>query len=337
MIHQPAISGSLREHRLFGPLDCGKEGTPWHKVVADAHYPGESQVRFSYFCSDDRAEGDDSAAIPFSKAILNPKDALLLGAKGRYLWFRLELIGKDKELPVINQLKIYFPRFSYLNYLPALYQQDKDSADFLERFLSLFGTFLEDMDGRIEHSPRMLEPASLSGDPLRWLAQWLGMKIKGPMDDQKIRRLIAAAPEIYRFRGTRRSIELLIEIYTGTKPIIVEYYQYKHLLRYEGNKKWLTELFGGDPHCFCVLLYSWELTGDKPSRGTALEEAYAVVTSILEEQKPAFTEAKVIIVKPWICLDGHSYLGMNSFLQEPSSFVLDDNAQIPYNTMLTDL
>ncbi len=42
--------------------------------------------------------------------------------------------------PSIEQVKVYYPRASSLQYLPAVYREDAVSADFLARFLSIFDT-----------------------------------------------------------------------------------------------------------------------------------------------------------------------------------------------------
>jgi hypothetical protein len=57
---------------------------------------------------------------------------------------------------------------------------------------------------------------------------------------------------------------------------------------------------------------------------------------LLEEEKPAFTEAHLVILEENLYLDSHSYLGINSTLTEFSFLYLNEGAAIPFDTVLAD-
>ncbi|MGB8955746.1 MAG: phage tail protein [Tumebacillaceae bacterium] len=321
-------------------LDCRSAETVWHKIVIEGHYPDETQLRVSYFASD-RRDLDEFIHDPhmsleekerllkgrWSEPIINPRDALIR-AQGQYLWLKIEWSGSEKKSPRLGRLRVYYPRRSYLDDLPAVYQQDERSRDFMERFLSLFGTFFDEMEETIDHLSQYFDVDSSSGDLLRWLAAWLGIAVDERWTDAEIRELMKRSPELFQKRGTRAGMEEMVEIFTGQKPFIVEFFQYKHLIDQSDIRSYMEQLYGLDPYRFSVLL--------KP--GAIRSEAHRqIVQKIIEEEKPAFAEAELIVLEPRIYMGSHSYLGINTFLSEPTVLVLDDKSSMPYNTVLIDI
>jgi len=65
-------------------------------------------------------------------------DCLVRSGPGRYLWLKLELRGNGRATPELSAVTIEFPRISLRRYLPAVFGVEAVSADFTDRFLSLF-------------------------------------------------------------------------------------------------------------------------------------------------------------------------------------------------------
>ncbi|MEW6172902.1 MAG: phage tail protein [Bacillota bacterium] len=286
----------------------------WHRFVLDAEIPENTQVAVSYSIT---AVPGDAAAAVMGEELINPADALITGPRGRYIRFRLRLYTKDpSRTPRLKGMKVYFPRVSYLRYLPAVYQEDGQSKDFLERFLSLAETFVAELEEKIHGVTACLDPGATPGEFLSWLSSWLAVTRYENWPAAKIRALLRNAPELYRKRGTREGIEEMITLYlsdvseTGEiikscgKPIIVESSHFAGIAR-EGTI-W-ARLFGTNPYCFCVLL--------KPEQ-VASEQDLGAVKRIVEFEKPAHTCAGVKVLQPWFFLDWHTYLGINTGLTE---------------------
>ena len=72
---------------------------------------------------------------------------------------------------------------------------------------------------------------------------------------------------------------------------------------------------------------------DKAARLT--EEHYKAVRRILDSEKPAHTCAGLLALQPWIQLDTHTYLEVNTYLSEPSAR-LDLGSAMPRDTVLND-
>ncbi len=289
-------------------------------------------------------------ALDWSVPAVNAGDALILGGVGRYLWLRIDLLGGEEKAPSIGSLRLDFPRDTYLRYLPAVYQEDVQSRGFLERFLSLFETFFAGTEGVISHLARYFDVDSslATGDFLSWLASWLSISVDKSWSEEQLRELVRRAPELYKQRGTRDGLEAMIEIFTGERPLVVEHFQTtgcaqsapaQHTTEAAGRslEELYRTLYGSDPYCFCVLLKPYRTekkNGHKIVRRLTEEERKAV-RRIVDAEKPAHTCAGLLALQPWIHLDTHTYLGVNTYLSQPSAR-LDLQSAIPRDTVLGD-
>lgn len=140
-------------------------------------------------------------------------DVLLSAATGRYLTVRLELVGSPTVTPRVDSLRVFWPRQSYLQYLPELYQDDAGSAAFLEQFLSVFGTAFTDLEREIETVTQYLDPAAAPSETLPWLASWIGADAPVDWPTAATRELVASAPQHYRKRGTREGLRERLALY----------------------------------------------------------------------------------------------------------------------------
>lgn len=343
-------SGQPRGTYISTSLDSTAAEMQWHKLVMDAEVPEDTQIIVSYFCADRKnvlmngkyidlddyindqsipaLEKIDSLAPYWSQPVVNPYDALMHGARGRYLWLKMEFTGNGGKTPLMKRIRIYYPRTSYLGYLPAVYQEDGNSRDFLERYLALFQSFLLDMEEKIGGVAKYFDPDVASGPFLKWLAGWLAIVVDDSWGEDQLRRLVKKSPELYKRRGTRQSIEEIIEIYTGQKPFIVEYFQFKYLKDHPQMKGVLEKLYGMDPYCFSVLVRQ---------ECVATEQRRLALNKIIDQEKPAFSEARLVVLEPWIYMDMHTYLGINTCLSELTPLMLDRGFTIPNNTVLVDV
>jgi phage tail-like protein len=329
-------------------LDSTELGTQWHKLVLQAETPDNTQVRVSYLSADEKAftaqgindldvflaDAERTPAekverlqmLEWSTPVVNPHDALIRSSVGRYLWLRLQLIGSEQDTPTVESLRVDFPRLSYLRYLPAVYQEDERSRDFLERFLSLFEGFFTQIEGQIAHIVRYFDADAVDGDFLRWLASWLAITVDEHWSETQLREIVRRAPELYMQRGTRAGIEAMVALFTGETPFIVEHFQLQ-CAQSPQVKRVFEQLYGVDPYCFCVLL--------KPSQVSS-DAVRQTLERLLDADKPAHTCAGLVALQPWIYLDLHTYLGVNTYLSTPSPR-LDVGSIMPRDTVLSDI
>lgn len=227
-------------------LDSGVQGCQWHRLALQTAVPPRTALGVYYYVSDDavlkervdRILSDPQTSTQRKKELLdaeipetawagpqrNPADMLFGEKRGRYLWLKLDLATYDDTLtPSISSLKLYYPRSSYLRYLPAIYQEDPFSRDFLERFLALFESISFDLETELSGLFRYFGPSTTPPAFLEWLGSWLNRALDEQWPLDKKRRLLAEACRLYRLKGTPAGIVGLVEIYTGKTPRILEY------------------------------------------------------------------------------------------------------------------
>jgi phage tail-like protein len=289
-----------------------------------------TKVDVCYYASDGKNEPTDEQWI--KTQFSNPKDSLMFDAVGRYLWLKLSLSSNDNlTTPVIYDIRAYFPRLSYLRYLPVVYQKNPQSKEFLERFLSLFETFFVQVEEF--NFTKYIDPRSTPDEFLPWLSSWLAIAYDENWPKNNFRKLIEMVPQIYKMRGTRRGIEKMLSLYlSGQKELdklssnltdndnddhkesrfmIVENFQ---LDLVKDNSEYM-RLFCNDPYTFCVIINLFDIDDNKK----------LVIRKIVENEKPAHTVGNVVFLEPWFYLGSHTYLGINTILQE-SKFVLGDSS-----------
>lgn len=146
---------------------------------------------------------------------------------GRHLHVRVTLYGNGRNTPEIAALRVYGDRFSYVRaYLPELYHEDPavevddhdgraTGPDFFERFTALFEGFLTPLEDRVAEAWRLTHPRTAPAEALDWLAGWLGRALDPALPEPVRRAMIEAAPHLARWRGTRRGLEMALELVTA--------------------------------------------------------------------------------------------------------------------------
>lgn len=139
------------------------------------------------------------------------EEILLASATGRYLTVRIELVGTPRSSPRVESVRASWPRQSYLQYLPELYQTQNEA--FLEQFLSVFGTLFTDIEREIETVTEYLDPQAVPADALGWLAEWLGVEAPAEWPTPAVRKRIGRAPDHQPTRGTKDGLRNMLGLY----------------------------------------------------------------------------------------------------------------------------
>jgi phage tail-like protein len=207
---------------LSGPLDSKLYRCQWHRIVLRGSIPAGSRVRVETHTAE--------AEVPIAQIQNLPNDAwetqqtvreiagvewdcLVRSGGGRFLWLRLTFLSKGAATPVIESIRIEFPRISLRRYLPAVFGAEPTSADFTDRFLSIFDTTLRSIEQLIDQQARLFDPDSAPGhssagrlDFLTWLGTWIGVTLDRQWPETKRRQLLKEAARLYNLRGTREGL-----------------------------------------------------------------------------------------------------------------------------------
>jgi phage tail-like protein len=180
-------------------------------------------------------------------------------------------------------------RSSYLQYLPAIFQ---DNA-FLGRFLMAFETLLSQappamppaVEQVIDQGYRFYRPYD-PDDPTRqtpaeflpWLAGWVSLSLREDWDDATRRQFLREIVPLYRQRGTKAGLLRMLEIYVKESITIYD----------------TPADFGFDPpaHFFQVEIRI------KDRDPVVLRRKQMIAMAIIEQEKPAHTFYAVQVLMP---------------------------------------
>jgi phage tail-like protein len=110
-----------------------------------------------------------------------------------------------------------------LQYLPAIFQRKpapgKERTVCLGQFLLPFEKVIDSFEEVLAVVDRFFAPSfTPAQDFLPWLATWIALVLDEEWDEDKRRRLLGEAMELYQWRGTVHGMKRYLEIYTGLGP-----------------------------------------------------------------------------------------------------------------------
>jgi phage tail-like protein len=320
---QYELAGSM----VTTKIDSGISRCRWHRVRLAADIPTGTAVTVEVVVSED-GQFEDS---DWQTAPPGTTDFLIDQPPGRFLTLRLRLSGDGSATPVISRIRLDFPRVTSADLLPPAYRQDPVADDFTERFLSLFDATMAEIDRVIERYPALLDPAGVPDRVLPWLAGLLGLSFEAGWDAGTRRALLAAAPMLYRRRGTPWALQEAVRIVFGVTPVIDELATDRRWAHTGGSGLGLgsTRLFGrsssrfriggsalgaaplrafGDPDSDPLTAHAHRFRVLLPA-GTADEKA---LRRLVERQAPAHTAGSVRIGGVGFVIGSQSTIGVDT-------------------------
>jgi phage tail-like protein len=286
---------------------------------------------------------------------------LVQAQPGQFLRLRLTFRSGGQSTATISAIQIHFPRKSYLQYLPAIYQADPESADFLDRFLSLFQSVFDRFDARIDSMWRLFDPASVPAKYFNWLAAWVGLTIDPSWSMAQKRKMLESAVAKYRQAGTIAGITQAIADYAGVTSgvAIVEHFRLRNwaLLPAAGPLGGTTRLWGrqfyqrlqlgafsqvgafvltnqpqpiAEPNDWGANEFSVFFPAD-PYNPSAL---ISKVSAAVERVKPAHTKANYVPVLPRFRIGVQATVGVDTSVGGYSQLVLGSLATLGYDSIL---
>ncbi len=283
---------------------------------------------------------------------------------GRYLRVQLQLKSNGIVSPLLLGVQISFPRSSYLQYLPAVYQEDDQSRVFLDRFLRNFQTTFDGIDRTIDQMWARFDPLSVPDSWYYWLAAWIALPVNPLWTDPQRRAALKTAGATYRLRGTPAGVQQIAKQYSGVDVRLIEHFRLRQLIILSDGPKGGTTLGAGTRlwsrdyyRRLQVGAYSrvgyFELTGEpepdlEPVAWGANEftlffdcEPYQVsttrqkVSQVVEREKPAYTKANYAPVFPRMRIGVQSTLGVDTRIGEYTPLLLGTTGILDYDSILS--
>jgi len=242
----PLASAPKRPARIFrtsgmcrtGPLDSGILKCQWHRVQLCGALPTGTSITIETFAADQIYSDDQLAGFATWTAVeARPRparagkpaavpwrwDALIRSTPGRYLWLRITLRGSGRATPALSSAIVEFPRITSMQYLPAVFGTEPTSADFTERFVSLYDQVMRSIECKIDTLACWFDPMSTPARPvgdapidfLTWLAGWIGLSLDRTWSEAKRRWLLKHAAKLYPLRGTFKGLRGMLLLFLG--------------------------------------------------------------------------------------------------------------------------
>jgi phage tail-like protein len=343
-----------------GPLDSLTYKCPWHKIELDADIPEGTSLEVRTYTSELKKEPHEVVALPDSFWLTNQVNAeefLIQSPPGRFLCLRISLKSNLKATPFIKSIRIYYPRQSYLQFLPKVYQEDPTSKLFLERFLSLFEHFFSEFEDKITYIARYFNPDSVEIKLLPWLASWLSLTLDDNWPEEKRRELIKRAHQFFNMRGTLRGLQELLKLYTGEKLPILEHFNMRRWLILgddailgcnsllwgvegalgQGAKLEGFQLHDTGAHCEDPLsVHSHKFSLFVPSSLCNTEVKERSIKRIVDLWKPAHTKYFFCKVEPKFRVGLQSMIGVNTILGKYPLAILGTISSLGKNSILAE-
>jgi phage tail-like protein len=103
--------------------------------------------------------------------------------------------------------------------LPAMYQEHDE---FALRFTQALDEVIAPVMLALDNLDAYFDPHVAPRDFLTWLAAWVGIELDETWPEEKQREQVKNAVELYRWRGTRKGLADVIELYIGVRPEVVD-------------------------------------------------------------------------------------------------------------------
>ncbi|HTX91831.1 MAG TPA: phage tail protein [Anaerolineales bacterium] len=214
------------------PLDSQLYRCQWHRIILHGALPSGCQVQVCTYTAEAALSEAELTGLPaeqwqtrqVARGMDDGRwDCLVRSGAGRYLWLKLVLHGNGMITPSLSSVEIEFPRLGLRRYLPAVFGEEPVSADFTDRFLSLYDTTLGGIESELDTLARYFDPLSAPADGpdrdfLSWLGMWIGVSLDRRWPEARRREFLKKSGELFALRGTSLGLWRQLLVYLGMQP-----------------------------------------------------------------------------------------------------------------------
>ncbi|MGH7491692.1 MAG: phage tail protein [bacterium] len=345
-------------------FDSDIDRCQWHQLLLEfaGDIPNATSLTVWTYASQSKLSDDEIRNLPKEEWLTgqtNANDFLVLSPPGQYLWLKIEFKGNGTATPVLQRLHAHFPRVSYLQYLPAVYQADPVSKDFLERFLSLFENIFVDIENKIDNFSQYLDPDGVPENFLAWLGDWVDMSFDPRSSIATKRKLLRNAPELYCRRGTPAGLKKLLRLVFDVEAQILEHFQLRRWLFLasrstlgSSSQLWGNCIIGrlqlnensrigdfalvgtGDPQRDPFHLYAHKFSVFVPAALFKSESVERIMRDLIASETPAHTEYVLCKVEARFRVGVQSTIGLDTLVGAYRRLALNQCATLGYDSLL---
>ncbi len=209
--------------------DSGREGTQWNRIRLDAG--PDAAVEVYVWLSDRREEYEEEFLQENPREWLRAhkglmqyhsdyRNMLLYGhGCGRYARAAVEIQPGDGGDTVFRGYDLSFPKESFAEYLPEIYQNQLP----LDRFLALQQYMYLQLEENVDNLAERLDYELCSRKQAVRLAGWMGWgELARHVEKDILRELLKTGVSLSEKKGTCEYYVKMTEILTGQKAVIVE-------------------------------------------------------------------------------------------------------------------
>jgi phage tail-like protein len=192
-----------------------------------------------------------------------------------------------------------------IQHLPAIYQEgttadgEQRPPESLKLYLQAFERVLLEgeknylsLEQQVDRIPRLFDPEQTPDDFLGWLAGWIALTLHPELSLAKRRRLVGEMASLYRMRGTRAYLQLVLKLQLDADPTVSDTDLPGLQIAIHSTVGEDTYLGGGPPFLFHVNLAL-------PRRDEAFgEQQRRLARDVIEMEKPAHTWYKLTLTYP---------------------------------------
>lgn len=338
---------------IFAAQDAGQASMVWDRIALTGEAPFGTTLTLATFTTEAQFTIADIDALAELEWVITPVvfedgqwSAALRSPPGRFLWIRLGFVSDGSATPSLGALTVTCPRDTTMRYLPPSFAADAASGDFLARFMGLFDEARNDLLAPLDRIAAYFDPLATPAEPagapgadfLDWLGGWIGISLDRAWSAERRRRLVAAAPQLFKIRGTVAGLKRFIAVYTGVEPQVVEHFRLRRWLSLDAARLgddtalWGPEIVkrlqldayseigqfalvdGGDPLTDPFDAFAHRATLYVPV-GEAFSDAdQAALEDVVEAAKPAHVVVDIRLMRPRFVIGCELVLGVNSVL-----------------------
>jgi phage tail-like protein len=172
-----------------------------------------------------------------------------------------------------------------LTYLPAIYRDDP----FVGRYLWAFEQLLVDIEQRIDGVARYFDPLQTPPEFLSWLSSWTAFTLRSDLDVDQQRKFLAKTVSLYRRRGTKDNLQLLLSTFTiGVAQV--------------------------EESTDAASVHKFKVTLNLPSNAAVVQRQRAIAQALIDLEKPAHTIGELFLEFNTMQIGVTSHVGVDTLL-----------------------